>query len=157
MKQLDMSPEEGISTQEPGRSLQSYKSQTTVITCKEAALARHVPLSHELKSLILETPQGPIVVHVPGDKRVSLRAVKRAIGVKQARLASPSYLMQLGLTPGTVCAVLDPIWRLKHLISSDVLDLEYVTTNDGTLNGYFVFPPELLERAEQKLIGIFST
>src|SRR5258708_5564540 len=75
---------------------------------------------------------GIVVVHVPGTKMISLRSVKRALGVKQARLASLSKLAELALTPGTVSPVLDPVWSLRHLISSDVLDLEYVTTNNGT-------------------------
>lgn len=157
MKRSDIPLIESSLILEPGRSLQSYQSQATAISCEEAASVRDVPLSHELKSLILETSQGTIVVHVPGDKRVSLRAVKRALGTKQARLASRACLSQLGLTPGTVCAVLNPVWCLKHLISSDVLELSYVTTNDGTLKGYFVFSPKLLLTAEQKLLGVFSS
>lgn len=140
----------------PGLTLQSHRSSKATITCKDAATVRGVPLSNELKSIILNTSHGIIVVHVPGDKYVSLRAVKRTLGSAQAQLASLGVLSELGLTPGTVCAVLNPVWSLRHLISKEVLDLPYVTTNDGTKEGYFVFSPELLLKAEQVQVGVFS-
>jgi prolyl-tRNA editing enzyme YbaK/EbsC (Cys-tRNA(Pro) deacylase) len=140
----------------PGHTLQSHRASKATITCKDAAAVRGVPLSNELKSIILTTSNGIIVVHVPGDKYVSLRAVKLALGSAQAQLAAPSVLSELSLTPGTVCAVLDPVWSLRHLISKEVLDLTYVTTNDGTKEGYFVFSPELLLKAEQVQVGAFS-
>jgi prolyl-tRNA editing enzyme YbaK/EbsC (Cys-tRNA(Pro) deacylase) len=140
----------------PGLTLPSHPSSKAVVTCKDAAAARGIPLTNELKSIVLEANKEVVVVHVPGDKYVSLRAVKRTLGLTQAHLASPEMLSELVLTPGTVCAVLEPVWSLRHLISEEVFQLSYVSTNDGTLNGYFVFPPDLLLLAEHVQIGEFS-
>jgi prolyl-tRNA editing enzyme YbaK/EbsC (Cys-tRNA(Pro) deacylase) len=78
----------------PGRTLESHLSSKAVITCKDAAAARGLPLTHELKSIILKTSHRILVVHVPGNKYVSLRAVKRALGSKQAQLASHIVLSE---------------------------------------------------------------
>jgi hypothetical protein len=62
----------------------------------------------------------------------------------------------VGLTPGTVCPVLPPVWDMLQLLSSAVLDLEFVSTNNGTLTGYFVFGPQLLLRLPNVQLGDFE-
>lgn len=117
-----------------------------VISCKQAAEAREVPLQNELKTLILQTTDGLYAVHVRGDRRLSLRAVKRFLHIKEAHLLSIAELHQLGLSPGTVCPFLRPVWDMRQLLTSAILVLEFVTTNNGTHNGYFkVSPQELLK------------
>jgi len=54
----------------------------------------------------------------------------------------------MGVGRGTVCAVLEPVWSLPHLIDPSVLRLPYVTTNNGTPTGYYKFDPQILLRAE---------
>ena len=126
------------------------------MTCAEAAEARGVPLTNELKSLLLETTYGPVVVHVPGDKRVSLRAAKMSLHCRQVSLASPMVLEKLGLSPGTVCPFYEPLWSMRQLVCRELLARRPLTTNNGTLRGYFVFEPELLLTAPFVMIGRFS-
>lgn len=144
-------------TAPPGHSLNRYYLERPVITCREAASAKGIPLSAELKTLILETSIGPVAVHVPGNRKISLRAVKRTLRCQQARVASRDKLSSLGLAPGTVCPVLDPVWYMPQLLCESVLDNETVSTNSGTLTGYFRFKPDVLMRAPRITIGRFST
>ena len=53
-----------------------------VVACVDAARARGVLLSQELKHLLLETPTGHVMAHLPGDRRASLRKIKRFFGNK---------------------------------------------------------------------------
>jgi prolyl-tRNA editing enzyme YbaK/EbsC (Cys-tRNA(Pro) deacylase) len=142
--------------QAPGKQLQALHLNAPVITCEEAARARGIPLAQELKTLLLQTHNGIVAIHLPGDGVLSLRKVKARIETAQAYLADPEELQQLGLTPGTVSAVLDPIWSMPHLISRRLLRMNKVTTNNGTLTGYFEFDPGVLAEAADVIVDDFE-
>jgi prolyl-tRNA editing enzyme YbaK/EbsC (Cys-tRNA(Pro) deacylase) len=127
-----------------------------VISCEDAASARGIPLCNELKTLIVETSAGLIAAHIPGDRTLSLRAVKEVLETEQASLSSPDNLRSLGLTPGTVSAILDPVWSLPHLIDRAVLGLEFVATNNKTTTGYFRFDPQILITASSYTLADIS-
>lgn len=99
-----------------------------VISCRSAAKARGHELHRELKSLVLKSSQGTCVVHVPGDCTVSLRKVKNHLGAKEAYIADPEELLEMELGPGTVCAVLDPVWSMRHLV--DQRGVEYRSSHE---------------------------
>jgi|GEM_PF-1435971 len=139
----------------PGLKMIPRWTSVEVITCRSAAKVRDHELHSELKSLILETSQGLCVVHVPGDCTVSLRKVKSYLGTDEAHIADPEQLLDLNLGPGTVCAVLDPVWSMRHLIDQRVFDIPEVVTNNGTRNGYFTFDPNELRSAQKVGIGDF--
>lgn len=148
-----------VSTDEPnqpGLILPVYLLDHEVVSCEQAASAKNIPLANELKTIIVNTSVGIRAVHVPGNKRVFLRAVKRALACDQAFIAPPECLQTLGLKAGTVCPVLDPVWTMTHLISESVLGLGFVSTNNGTLSGYFRFPPQLLLGARRVMVGGFE-
>ena len=140
----------------PGLTMQVHKLDSPVVTCEEAASAKAIKLASELKSLILETSSGLIAVHLPGDGTLSLRAVKDFIEAEEAYLADPETLLRLGLSPGTVSAVLDPVWSMPHLISRRILDRDILSTNNRTKTGYFLFEPVILTRADNVRIGDFE-
>jgi prolyl-tRNA editing enzyme YbaK/EbsC (Cys-tRNA(Pro) deacylase) len=141
----------------PGLGLASQPLDREVVSCVEAAAAKRIPLRHELKSLVLDTSRGTVVVHIPGDMQLSLRKVKRQLTVEEAFVAPPERMAALGLIPGTVCAVLDPVWSLPALVSRAVLSLDFVSTNNGTRCGYFRFAPEILLTAASVTLGRFET
>ena len=122
----------------------------------EAAAEKNVPLKNELKTLVLQTTDGLCAVHLRGDRRVSLRAVKRFLHVKEARMLSPVEMVSIELTPGTVCPFLPPVWNMHQLLSSAVLDLEFATTNNGRQDGYFLFEPQLLLKVPNVEVGNFE-
>jgi prolyl-tRNA editing enzyme YbaK/EbsC (Cys-tRNA(Pro) deacylase) len=140
----------------PGERFQVHRLDVQVVTCEEAAQARSVPLAHELKTLLLQTHHGIVAAHLPGDGVLSLRKVKARLETAQAYLADPEELQRLGLTPGTVSAVLDPVWSMPHLISRRLLGMDKVTTNDGTFTGYFEFDPAVLAEAADVIVDDFE-
>ncbi len=133
-----------------------YKLNQAVISCEEAAKARNVPLKNELKTLILATSTGFVAVHLPGDGVLALRAVKNSLETKEACLADPEDLAKIGITAGTVSAVLDPVWSMPHLITKRVLTLDFVTTNNGTKTAYFNFDPIILLKSSKYLMGEYE-
>ena len=140
----------------PGEAMRPAWLARPVVTCREAASARGVPLQNELKTLITETPGGLVAAHMTGDSELALRALKDVLEIDQAQLASSQTLRDLGLSPGTVCAVLNPIWSLPHLIDRAVLKLPFVTTNNGTTTGYFRFNPGILLSASSATVADIS-
>ena len=140
----------------PGLSLRRHKLDKPVISCDEAAEAREIDLKNELKTLVLRTSTGFMAVHLPGDGILSLRKVKDFLEAGEAYLADPEDIFSLGLSPGTVSALLDPVWRLPQLISRRVFDQDLMMTNDGTTTGYFKFDPALLTHATDLRIGEFE-
>lgn len=139
----------------PGLEMTARWTSVEVITCRSAAKARGHELHRELKSLVLMTSEGTCVVHAPGDCTISLRKVKRHLKADEAYIADPEQLLELGLGPGTVCAVLDPVWSMRHLVDERVLQVPEVVTNNGTRNGYFTFDPDELRSARRVSIGDF--
>lgn len=142
--------------QAPGLRMKTYFTETEVVSCEDAARSRGVPLTNELKTLILTTSKGLAAVHLPGNREVSLRAVKDEMECSEAHLANEEVLRSLNLSRGIVSAVLEPVWSLPHLVSRSVLALDYVTTNNGTLKGYLRFSPSLLLKAKRVRIGDFE-
>jgi prolyl-tRNA editing enzyme YbaK/EbsC (Cys-tRNA(Pro) deacylase) len=154
--QIDHPNKLDISDIEPALSLKDYLLDKPVISCKQAAAAKCIPLENELKTLILATSRGYVALNLPGDAEADLRSVKAALEVEQAHLASLDELKTLGLSPGTVCAVKRPVWDLPLLISRRLLRLAFVSTNNGTLRGFFKFEPSTLLTSQSVMIGDFE-
>lgn len=141
---------------EPGRSMRAYSLARPVVSCAEAAMAKGIPIANELKSLIISTAKGMVALHLPGDSEANLRAVKQVLEVREASLASPEELSALGLSPGIVCAVKAPTWDLPHLVSRRVMQMEYVSTNNGTHRGFYRFHPAVFYDADSLVVGEFE-
>lgn len=140
----------------PGNDLLALSLNREVISCIEAATTKGIPLENELKTLIIRTSYGPYAVHIRGNMTLSLRAVKRYLNQKQACMGSCEYIQSFGLLPGAVCAVLNPVWGFQHLVSANLLSLDYVSTNNGTRDRYLIFSPRLLLDAERASVGDFE-
>ena len=140
----------------PGDGLPSRRLDRPVVSCEDAAAARGIPLARELKTLLLQThDHGIVAVHLPGDAKVALRKVKQGLGTAQAYQASLEALAGLGLSPGTICAVKEPVWSMRHLVSQRLLQMDTVMTNDGTKTGYLEFDPAVLLLTDQ-IVGDFE-
>lgn len=136
----------------PGNWLRRFKLSEPVVSCSSAAAAKGVALHRELKTLIVVTEDRYALAHLRGDRRLSLRAVKRCLSSEQGRLADPADLVGLGVGPGTISPFHPELWRLTHVVSRDVLELSWVTTNASLLDEYIVFDPLLLLRARDTLV-----
>lgn len=127
-----------------------------VFTCKEAADIKKIPLKNELKTMILTTTKGYVAVHLRGDMKVNLREVKNILNCKEAYLCSLKELEEMGLSVGTVNPFNEYVWYMHHLISKDILSMKYVSTNNGTRKGYYLFSPKVLLLTKKHYLGKFS-
>ncbi len=136
-----------------GAKFEVHELPFPVVTCEAAAEAKGIPLSAELKSLVVSTNCGVLLVHVSGADRLSLRRLKRARNLSQAYLAPPSVLHEMCLTEGTVCPFLSSLWTVPHVIDQRLLAQESVSTNAGTQTSYIDFSPRVLLSAPDSTIA----
>jgi prolyl-tRNA editing enzyme YbaK/EbsC (Cys-tRNA(Pro) deacylase) len=88
--------------------------------------------------------------------RAVAEKVKSRLEATEAYLADPEDLLALDLSPGTVCAILEPVWSMPHLVSHRLLNRGMVMTNNGTRTGYFEFDPALLTEAADVVVDDFE-
>ncbi len=141
----------------PSNSLTAYNLDKPVITCEQAAAAKGISLSSELKTIIILADEKIYAVNVPGNLNISLRKIKKFLDCDQAFMIDRVKLNDLGLVPGTVCPVKDPVWNMPQLLDESVLHHKFVSTNNGSLLSYFMFHPKILLSAPNIQIGDFST
>ena len=140
----------------PFEHLKQYSLNQSVISCEEASVAKNIPLINELKSLILKTSNGLYVLNIPGNSKANLRLVKKTINATEAYLADKETLEKLQVSAGTVTPLLNQIWELPQLFSSDILLLRYISTNAGVRNKYIIFEPSLFLIHPNIIIGAFT-
>ncbi|QUY43493.1 TIR domain-containing protein [Acaryochloris marina] len=140
----------------PGDTFEIYDLDHDVITCEQAAEAKAIPLQNELKTIVTKTSNGIIALHLRGDRQIYWRAVKNILDVKEAEMLSKEDLAKLHLSDGTVSAILDPVWSMAHLISREVIQLDFVSTNNSTRRQYFRFDPLVLLSTAKHMIGSFE-
>ncbi|MDR0437124.1 MAG: YbaK/EbsC family protein [Bacteroidales bacterium] len=135
--------------------MKTFSLGRPVVSCKEAADAKGIPLSNELKTLILDTSDGLYALHIRGDKKANLRSIKKILNTDEACLASEETLEELRVVAGTVTPYLRQIWNLPQLLSCEVLLCEFVSTNAGVRDKYIIFDPSLLTAHSNTRIGCF--
>ena len=105
-----------------------------VRSCVEAAHARGIPLSLELKSLLLASSDLLVAAHLRGCDHLHNRRLKRICGVKNLVFASSDLLSSMGLSKGQINPWSVPN-SVVHIVDTAVMEQPFMWTNDGTLTG----------------------
>ncbi|AER67160.1 YbaK/prolyl-tRNA synthetase associated region [Thermovirga lienii DSM 17291] len=117
------------------------ESQRTIKTVEDAAQAIGVEPGKILKSLILLTEDGPVLVLMSGVNKVDLKKVKELLNAKKVKFASPEYIREnFGYEVGGV----PPLGYEQHpptLLDRDLLKFDMVWAAAGSEFAYFPVPP----------------
>lgn len=140
----------------PSSWLRRFQLEKPVISCRSAAEAKRIPLEHELKSLLIDCDGERALVHIRGNRHLSLRDVKNALALREAKLTDPDFLHQMDISPGTLHPFHSALWGGTHLITNQLLSLPWVSTNAGTPREFVVFDPLILMRAKHVSLGNFE-
>ena len=90
-------------------------------TSKEAAAARGEDLSTGAKALLLKIDDVFRLFVLPADRKLDSGAIRRHLGVKRSRFATPGELLDMtGLVPGSVPPFGDPILPFEIYADEDV-------------------------------------
>lgn len=87
---------------------------TPVHTSAEAAKVRAMDMSMGAKALVLVADKNPILVVVPGDKRLDFKKLKSSCAIKDLRMATPEEVENLtSLKIGSI----PPLGKVLNLVS----------------------------------------
>ncbi len=145
------------------------KAHVVVNNCEDAAQARKIALSQELKSIVMNVNDRLYAFHFRGDEDLDSRTIEKyfkkilKIKPKKFRFAKSEELQSLNVfspkegkmyqvQKGTVTPLNQNIWKLYTFVSPSLFSHknEVVYTNDGTLDGQISFNPQLLKLLPQK-------
>lgn len=126
-----------------------------VVSCADAARARRVSPSAELKTLIMYTPRGFVAVHLRGTSRLSLELVRGSLDCGDVRLATVSELTDLGLRRGCINPWNVP-FCVRHLVSMSIFTERLIATNVGCLTRGIIFSPLSLLKLVPMTLGRFE-
>ena len=104
-----------------------------VYTVEEAARERGVRVEQIVKVMLAKSSEDTLLaVLVPGHKRLDLKRLRRALGDRSIRLASPAEIeATLGVTVGAITPV-DIHQRVAIHVDRGILDEEVVAISSGS-------------------------
>ncbi len=110
-------------------------------TSEESAAARGEPLHIGGKAILLKTDDVFRLFVLPADRKLDSAAVKRHLGVKKTRFATPEELLALtGLVPGCVPPFGRPILDFDLYVDETLTKNNRIAFNAGSLTDSVVMP-----------------
>ena len=98
-------------------------------TSKDAAKIRDTDMSMGAKALVFYADKHPILLVLPGDKKVNFRKVKHTFGIKDLRMATKEEVTELtGLEVGAIPPV-GQAMRIKSYYDVSIAGKEKVAFN----------------------------
>ncbi len=116
-------------------------------TAHDAARAIGCPVGAIVKSLVLESGEGPVVVFASGENRLDYGKVAAALGVSEVKKADAETVRQATGYPIGGTAPFGHPEKLPMLFDRDLLSYETVWAAAGTPKHVFCARPEELVRA----------
>jgi len=127
-----------------------------VRTSDDAAKVRGTDISHGAKALIFEADKKPILIVVPGNRKVDTKKFKTLYSIKDLRMLTPQEILdkfglEVGSIPpwGNVLGI--PTYFDQALLSNIAVDF-----NVGSLTKSMEAKSADLERIVKPIIGEFS-
>ena len=130
-------------------------SHQPVYTCEDAARETDTKASVHVKAmLVLDAENHPALALLPGDKRLSLRRMAKAIGISSVRLATKEEVRNiLHVEPGAVSALIAE--NIPMLLDVEILRNKLVYMSAGTHTESIVMNPRDFHRfTKAKLTSI---
>jgi len=127
-----------------------------VYTSKEAATVRNTPLSQGAKALLLYADDDPIMVTVPGDRKLDMKAFKNLYGIKDLRMATPDEVQKVTQVPIGAVPPFGHIFGIPLYMDADFAKNEYVSFNAGLHTKSIRMKKEEYTRIAKPIVGSFS-
>lgn len=129
----------------------------SVRTSEEAAKIRNTPLSEGAKALILIADKKPILVTVPGDRKLDTKAFRKQFGVKDLKMATPEEVEKV--TGGVTIGAVPPFGHIFNIVlymDESLRESEYVSFNAGLQTRSIRIKQKDFERVSKPIVGSFS-
>jgi aspartyl-tRNA synthetase len=136
-------------------SFEPYEHEA-VLTSEEAAKVRNTPLSQGAKALLLYADDTPIMVTLPGDRKLDMKAFKHLYGVKDLRMATPEQVEEVtGVKIGAV-PPFGHIFEIPLYMDTHLADETTVSFNAGLHTKSMSVNQKEYERVAKPIVGEFS-
>jgi prolyl-tRNA editing enzyme YbaK/EbsC (Cys-tRNA(Pro) deacylase) len=134
------------------------KQHEPTFTSEESARARGEELRHGGKALLIKTEEVFRLFVVPADRKLDSGAIKRELGVKKSRFATPDELRELtGLVPGSVPPFGPPILPFELFVDAAIRENPRIAFNAGSLTDSIIMTvPDYLTVVKPRVFA-FST
>lgn len=125
-------------------------------TSEEAARVRGTVLSQAAKALVFRADRKPILIVVPGNRRVDTDAVKRKFGIRNLWFVSPDQVEDLtGVRIGAV-PPFGSLLGIPTYLDRRVVDNDQIVFNAGSHTRSVLMSPEDLVTLTHPTIGNYS-
>ncbi|MDO8557301.1 MAG: YbaK/EbsC family protein [Candidatus Jorgensenbacteria bacterium] len=102
-----------------------------VYTSEEAAKVRNSPLSQGAKSLLLKTENSFVLAIIPGDKKLDSKKLRKAVGVKSIRFATPEEVKEIMGCEIGACYPFGNIIGVKTIVDENLMNVDNIFFNPG--------------------------
>ncbi len=130
-----------------------YSFDEETVTARQASKLLNVPLSSIAKSILfLDENKNPLLVVLPGYKRIPQRRLARMLGKKKLRLARREEVLEVS---GYVAGGIPPLCHKKlieTIIDRECLDQEYIVVGGGDIHSLLKIKPEDLVKIQKAKI-----
>lgn len=124
-----------------------------VHTSLEAARIRDTDISMGAKALVLYADKTPVLVVVPGDKKLDFRKFKSEFKIKDLRLASPEEVTKLTtLVIGSIPPV-GKVLKLQSYFDESFLEKDMIAFNAGSLTTSITMHAKDLIKVESPMLS----
>jgi len=127
-----------------------------VFTSEEAAKVRNTPLSQGAKALVLYADDAPIMVAVPGDRKLDMKAFKKRYGIKDLRMATPEEVQQVTGVPIGAVPPFGHIFGIPLYMDARFMEEDAVSFNAGSHTRSVRMKQKDYQRLAKPTVGEFS-
>ncbi len=127
-----------------------------VKTSQEAAALRNTPLHEGAKALVLVADNKPIMVCVPGDRKIDIKAFKKLYNIKDLRMATPEEVVTITKVPIGAVPPFGHLFDIPFYLDASIQDNEYISFNAGLHTKSIRMKEKDFERVARPIIGDFS-
>jgi len=127
-----------------------------VFTSEQAAKTRNTPQSFGAKAIIFKADSKPLLIVVPGDRKVDVKDFKKLYGIKDLRLLTAEEVRELsGLEIGSI-PPFGSVINLPTYLDEQITKNEIVAFNAGSHTKSIQMNPEDFLRLEKPIVGNFT-
>lgn len=127
-----------------------------VFTSEQAAAVRNTEMKQGAKAIVFSADKKPILVVVPGDKRIDLKLFKRLYQIKDLRLLSAEEVRELtGLEIGAI-PPFGSTMNLPTYLDEQITRNEMMAFNVGSHTKSIQMKPTDFLKLAKPLIGNFA-
>ena len=138
-----------------GLSFEPYEHEA-VRTSEDAAKIRNTPLNEGAKALVLYADEKPVMVVVPGDRKLDMKAFKSLYHIRDLRMATPSQVEEVtGVTIGAV-PPFGHIFGIPAYMDESVRANAHVSFNAGLHTHSMRMSEKDYEKLAKPTVGEFS-